>query len=171
MADEIQAAPFEGPPFVRVQINRRGKEPVYALVDAADAHLVRGLRWHQNKDGYAVRTVDAKRGVKEPMARRVLGLAPGDGWETDHISRDKLDNRRANLRRVTHAQNAQNRLRSDGACKARGVSRRKAKKTKQFHAYGMVHGKQNHLGFYETEAEAAGVARAWRAEHMPFATD
>lgn len=170
MADETQAAPSEGPPFVRVPVNRRGLPPVYALVDAADAHLVEGLKWHQNNDGYATRTVDAKAGVKELMARRILGLRPGDGWETDHISRDKLDNRRSNLRRVTHAQNAQNRVRSDGGCKARGVSRRKAKKTKQFQAYGMVDGKQNHLGFYETEAEAAEVARAWRAEHMPFAT-
>lgn len=144
---------------------------MHATIDAADAALVEPYRWHLDSEGYATRTVDAKRGVKERMARRIMGLVPGDGLETDHISRDKLDNRRYNLRVVTHAQNMQNRARTDGVSRHRGVSFRKNRKTRPWVAYGSVGGEQTHLGFHDTEQQAADAARAWRAEHMPYATD
>lgn len=172
MDDVEQAVPSEGPSFVRIPINKRTGQPAYAVVDAADAHLVMPFKWHLN-GGYAWRTVDGAVGRKESMARRILALRPGDGLETDHISRDKLDNRRSNLRVVTHAQNSQNRERTAktaGSVRARGVSRAKGKKARPFKAYGYVDGKNVHLGFFDTEAEAAEVARVWRAEHMPYAT-
>lgn len=169
MADGTKATPTVGSPVVRVLLKRRNGERFYALVDKADVDLVSAFTWHLDSNGYAARLT--KDGYTERMARRILGLRPGDGLESDHISRDKLDNRRCNLRVATHAQNSQNRLRLDGNSKARGVSLRKGKKTKPYHAYGCIGGKNVHLGFYETEDEAAEVARVWRAEHMPFAID
>jgi hypothetical protein len=43
---------------------------------------------------------------------RMLGKELEPGFEIDHINRDSLDNRRANLRVVTHAANCLNRHRS-----------------------------------------------------------
>lgn len=168
MATDSQTASFGESSVVRVPLRRRNGETLYALIDEADAHLVLPFRWSLN-EGYAARM--SRAGHTERMARRILGLKRGDGLESEHVSRDKLDNRRSNLRIVTHAQNSQNRLRTDGGCKARGVSRRKDKKTKPYQAYGCLDGNQFHLGFYETEDEAAKVSHAWRMENLPFAID
>jgi hypothetical protein len=171
-----RAAASEPPPFVRIPLHRRnGTVRAYALVDEADLPLVQGKRWYW-ADGYAVRSVPSEPGRKhqrrESMARLILGLEEGDPREVDHIvSEHKLDNRRSNLRIVTHAQNAQNRKRRGGSSKYRGVSRRATFTTKVWQAYVCYDGKQHHLGFYEDEAEAAAVAAAARREHLPYATE
>lgn len=167
----MATAPLRGPSVVRIPIKRRKGPQLYAIVDETDAPRVLAYKWHVGTDGYAERTIDTRKGTKERMARLVLGLTRGDGLETDHISRDRLDNRRSNLRVVTHAQNSQNRLRTDGVSKFRGVSKRKGKKDRPWCAYGCVAGKQTHLGFFETEQEAADAARAWRREYLPHAVD
>lgn len=85
-----------------------------ALVDDADVELVAG-RWHTAPGAntrYAVRRHRTPAGrITEQMHRLILGLPrwqPG-GLEVDHVNRNGLDNRRANLRVVTHAGNAANR--------------------------------------------------------------
>lgn len=92
----------------RIPLFRRGQaEPIaFTIVDAADARWLLEHRWGLGSDGYATRR---RPGVAIRMHREILGLAAGDGRHTDHINRDKLDNRRANLRVVTAAQNMQNR--------------------------------------------------------------
>jgi hypothetical protein len=55
-------------------------------------------RWYLNGSataGYAVST-EHKRMVL--MSREILGLERGDKREADHENRDRLDNRRSNLR-------------------------------------------------------------------------
>ena len=170
-ARQLDATPSEtGASFVRVPVKSRKGIVAWATVDRADESLVVGLDWHLSTDGYAQRSLPPKGRVKEFMARRILGLRPGDGVESDHISRDKLDNRRSNLRIVTHAQNSQNRVRTDGNSRYRGVSRKKDRKAaRPFQAYGCAAGKQSHLGFYDEELDAARAAEAWRRVHLPFA--
>lgn len=46
-------------------------------------------------------------GKNDAIHRVIMGKKPG--YEVDHINRDKLDNRRSNLRFVTHQQNLSNR--------------------------------------------------------------
>lgn len=78
-----------------------------ALVSEEDyGHLLR-FKWFQHKAGYAYRAVSER---YEFLHRRVMGCLYGDGRVVDHINLNKLDNRRENLRLVTHKFNAQNRL-------------------------------------------------------------
>lgn len=89
---------------------RNGVVLAYAVVDAADAERVNRWRWNLAPSGYAQR--GGFFGGKQRnflLHRQLLGLIPCDGSLVDHINRDKLDNRRANLRLVTAAQNSQNR--------------------------------------------------------------
>jgi hypothetical protein len=171
-----QAAPASidpGPSFVRIPLrDRAGSLRDYALVDDADAHLAEH-RWFINSSGYAARQEPTPRGGQRTvlMARVVMGLVHGDSREADHISRDKLDNRRSNLRIATHAQNAQNRVRRGGLSKHRGVSFRKDRKSRPWVAYGTLNGKTKWLGFFDEEEQAAAAAVAWRREHLPFAID
>jgi hypothetical protein len=76
-----------------------------ALVDAADAELVRGYRWlpYRNpKTGkiYA-RAVEGRDRI---MMHRLIAGTP-EGFDTDHANNDGLDNQRANLRHATRSQN------------------------------------------------------------------
>jgi hypothetical protein len=88
---------------IRIPVWKYGQIAGYAIVDAADAHHAE-YRWRLT-DGYAVRGYSPN---VIRLHREVLGLIKDDGMEADHINRDTLDNRRSNLRAVTHAQNVQN---------------------------------------------------------------
>ncbi len=77
------------------------------IVDAADyAWLSRDL-WHTNRSGYAMRARKKSDNWTSKMIlmhRLIMGNPPE--MTIDHINRDKLDNRRSNLRVVTQSCNA-----------------------------------------------------------------
>ena len=76
------------------------------------------------------------------------------GVMVDHINRDRLDNRRANLRMATNAQNQANVTKRQGmTSRYKGVSRHTA--TGRWQARISVEGKQMHLGYFAHEADAA----------------
>lgn len=83
----------------------------------------------------------------------------------DHINRITGDNRIANLRQVTRAQNAMNsKVRSDSTSGVKGVSYHP--KNKYWEAYIRVNRVKLHLGTFKT-VEEARLARA-EAEHEHF---
>lgn len=150
---------------------RDGSIRAVALIDDEDAHLA-DHRWSLRPDGYVSRNIvlpGGRRGV-ELLHRAVMGCVPGDGVQVDHIhEHSTLDNRRANLRLATPSQNQQNRHVVRSATGHRGVSFHKASGLYQAHA--MLHGKAIALGYRATAEEAAALAAAWRAEHMPYSSD
>lgn len=91
----------------RVPIRLDGKIVKWAVVDAEDYSRVSQWRWSLNGRGYAM-------GSPGLMHRIVLGLYPGED-EVDHDNRNKLDNRKANLKRLSHVENCRNSDRSDRA--------------------------------------------------------
>jgi len=111
----------------------RGK---VALVDDEDYEELNQWKWYAHKSGskrskyYACRA--AVRGEKEytlRMHRDILGLKPGDGKICDHINRNPLDNRRANLRVANHTINGRNRgIQSNNTSGYKGVHWEKARK-------------------------------------------
>lgn len=77
----------------------------FAIVDDGDYEWLMQWKWCYNSQ-YARRDV---RRTAVWMHRLILGDALTDELICDHINRDKLDNRRSNLRAVTHSQNMKNR--------------------------------------------------------------
>jgi hypothetical protein len=144
----------------------------YAKVSYADYDWLNRWRWFLNSAGYAIR-YERHAGIQRfiLMHRELLGLQRGDRRQGDHENGNRLDNTRANLRIATHGQNLQNRigLNAMNTSGYRGVAWNKRKH--KWHAYARVDGRRQHLGYYATAEEAACVVSAWRAEHMPFATD
>lgn len=124
-----------------------------------------------NKGGaYVCRNVGEAHGRRRIYLHRwVLGLHPTDSRRVDHINGDPLDNRRANLRIVTTAQNAQNQGSRGGSSKYRGVTWDRTKS--RWRAQGMLNGKCFFLGRYHSEDEAGAVAAEWRAKHMPYSEE
>jgi hypothetical protein len=97
------------PPALIPLRNQLGETIAYALVDAGDADMVNQWRWSLDYRGYAIRA--SKRDGKQYTVRlhnQVFGPI-AEGLEVDHINRNKLDNRRVNLRAGTHAENMRNR--------------------------------------------------------------
>ncbi len=127
-----------------------------ALVDDADYEWLNQWKWcaYWNPctgSYYAVRgtRLANRKGIAFRMHREILGLKHGDKRQGDHINHDTLDNRRENLRIVTHQENAFN-IRCRGYCKP--------KATRRVRAYIKVDGHAIHLGYFDT-AEEAKVAR------------
>ena len=67
-----------------------------ALVDVDDFEWLSRFRWVVNPQGYAI----TKTAPYLRMHRLIMGLPRG---EVDHKNRDRLDNRKENLRRATLA--------------------------------------------------------------------
>ena len=76
------------------------------LFDELDLPLIQEHTWHHGKRGYPATHYKGKTVVFHKL------LYPDIQGEIDHINGDKLDNRRSNLRIVTHQQNAFNQKRT-----------------------------------------------------------
>jgi hypothetical protein len=147
--------------------DRLGAVVAHALIDAADEPLVAQWRWSLNANGYAWRNTRLERPRHVYLHRALAGCQPGDGLYADHINRDKLDNRRANLRIVTPAQSRQNTPAIRGV--HRGVTFDSARGL--WRATAQLGGHVRWIGRYRTEEEAAAASRAWRIAHMPFTVE
>lgn len=146
---------------VRIPLrNRLGEVVAHTLVDADHAHLAE-RSWHISK-GYA------ETGRNQRLHRLLLGLRKHDGRDCDHINGDRLDNRLANLRIVTRAQNGQNK----GTTSKSGYRNVYWNgKRGYWYAQIKVKGKRYSVQCCKTPEEAAEAARMLRAEHMPYAVE
>jgi len=125
----------------------------YALVDDEDYPELSAHKWFYG-DGYA-RRMSKHKGKRVVVSMHHFVLPRIPGLEVDHINGNRADNRRCNLRHVTRSQNNANRhaLVEDASSRFKGVCwREHAHKWK---AYIKVDGRQVHIGYFETEEEAA----------------
>lgn len=138
----------------------------YAIVDPEDAPRLLVSRWSMSSQGYAVSTQkDLFDG--ENLMHRIIAK-PQKGQVVDHINHMRSDNRKANLRGCTHAENMRNTRRNWSQTGLRGVFLDKR--------YGMyavsivAEGKKYSLGRYETKEDAAKIYdAAARQLHGEFA--
>lgn len=77
------------------------------LIDADDVARVSERYWHMGKESYIVSCKKVRRG-NDFLHRWILGVTDPSVF-VDHINRDRLDNRRINLRKVSSTENAYNR--------------------------------------------------------------
>ena len=78
----------------------------FAICDIDDWEYLQQYCWSRGGTGYAEARVD---GITTPLHHLILQNCP-DGLVRDHINRNKLDNRRCNLRFVTRSENNRNKL-------------------------------------------------------------
>ncbi len=110
-----------------------------------------GGTWNGNK-------INSRR-LHQFVAER-MGLKISDGYQIDHINRNKLDNRRSNLRVASFRLQTQNRsLRKTSISGYTGVSFKSSsgKYVAQIH----INGKGKHLGYFD---DPKGASEAYQAE-------
>ena len=149
-----------------ISIKSRSGELYIVRVDEEDfARLVDAGPWHINTHGYAVHTEGRKCLY---MHRVIMGLEEGDSRVVDHKNRDKLDNRKGNLRIVTQAENRRNCSKHKiGGSKFLGVSRTKSGFMARMYDF---EGNQVYLGSFRHEVDAAeAYDRARLAAGLPSA--
>lgn len=80
----------------------------FAIVDDEDYEFVNQFKWHV-VGGYAVRCERLNGNKRTVFMHRTIADTPSD-MVTDHINRDTLDNRKANLRNCDRQKNVANRV-------------------------------------------------------------
>ncbi len=149
---------------------------LYAWVDPEDYDALDRYKWHATQGRT---TFYAQRKAWDPVMRKEVTikmhrqiLPVGAGLVVDHINRNGLDNRQANLRSATRSQNVCNRQRAGrtgGHSSFRGVTWHKG--MNQWFARIGVKGQAIPLGYFEDEIDAAlAYDEAARYHHGPFAT-
>ncbi len=145
---ELAAALAEGAKLIPLTQDK------FAIVDAEDYDRLNKYKWHAQKDRrnyYAKR----RRSYGMVLMHRVILNAPA-GLVVDHINHNGLDNRKANLRLCTAAQNSQNSrpcIRPNQWSKYKGVTFHKHKK--RFTAFIRHNKKKYFLGYFKNEIDAA----------------
>ena len=145
-----------GYPYRRIPLNQ-GK---YAIVDSDDYERLRKYKWYVSKRSntfYAIRhkwLPEQKRHTTVSMHREIIEVP--DGMFVDHINHRGLDNRKANVRPATPADNARNARypkRKNATSKYRGVWYNKKKK--RFRAVIGINNTRKIIGNYKNEIDAA----------------
>lgn len=124
----------------------------FAIVDDKDYDNLCAFSWFMSAKGYAIRTGRKGEDSTVYMHRSILGKK--DGFVSDHINCNRLDNRNRNLRLATLSENQYNRKRTENNKSGlKGVYRNKGMWQAQ------IRSKNTHyyLGRYEDQLEAALV--------------
>lgn len=136
----------------------RGK---YALVSPEDYEKLAKHSWYFGRRGYAMRSKNMPDGSRKTvsMHREILGARLDQ--EVDHKDRNRLNNRRRNLRVLGHSANLHNRG-AYGSSGVAGVSWDKRKK--KWRAEIGRNGKRAWLGYHDTKEAAEREYRAASAK-------
>ena len=138
--------PHRGLNFLGGNMTVNDKE---VLIDQADLPLASQYKWHI-ADSNGILYVRTNKGL---MLHRLLMDFPE---EVDHINGNGLDNRRRNLRAVTHTQNMQNRRRhKNNKTDLKGVQREKGRN--RYKVRITANKTVYRLGAYQTREEAGLV--------------
>lgn len=137
-------------------------------VDAEDKALIGGFSWHIGS-GYAVAEIGSrKEGTRKVIRMHRLIMGEPNGI-VDHINRNKLDNRRSNLRLSDRSKNGMNRPKpANNTSGYKGVSYHS--KTKKWRAYITLEKHTQHLGLFSAPRDAhQAYAKAAKELHKDYA--
>lgn len=140
----------------------------FALIDEQDYEWLSQYNWYYSSTGYACRDqrIDGKKYCI--LMHRFITDAQL-GFDVDHINRNKLDNRRSNLRIVSRQENMRNLVKQKKKCSSSYIGVSLAKQLGKWESSITVNNKRKILGYFSSEIEAA-IAYNIEAERLGFLT-
>lgn len=135
------------------------KEKV-VLVDDDDYEYLNQWKWNYTS-GYAKRKQHIPSSRKNQKSiniymHRLINNTP-EGFHTDHINGNKLDNRKENLRTVTSRQNQGNRFKTKPITSSKYKGVWWDKRSKKWCASICINYRNKYLGSYKSEIDAAKI--------------
>lgn len=137
--------------IARIKIyNKNSEQIAEAIIDAEDVANVQYIKWKLSANGYVMHIPKFK-DSHQSLSRVILHTHQ----MVDHINHNTLDNRKCNLRIVTHSQNRMN-------ANSKGVS----KLGNKWYAHIKINQHKISLGTYVDQEEA--LYARWYAEQLLF---
>lgn len=122
-----------------------------AKIDKDEIENIKNIRWYLGSNGYVMGHINKRKN----MTLHKIITKTGSRELVDHINCDKLDNRKSNLRGVTHQENVWNKpCPKNNKSGHRGIRKMPSGR---FNAYISIDKKQIGLGTYNTFEEAKKV--------------
>jgi hypothetical protein len=145
-----------------------------ALVSDEDYERVNKYKWYLHSAGYAISQEYSKRTYKTRYMHRFI-MNPPKGFQVDHKNRNKLDNRRSNLRVCTPKQNMNwlyDFYERKGLRKGYTLDRSKCKgvywdkSVKRWKAEIRHNGKRYRLGNHKFRKDALAAYQTWAVQNI-----
>jgi len=134
-----------------------------ALVSAGDYDKVKVRRWSKCSQGYVVSYYKSPEGKETKIRLHHIILPPTDNKIIDHINRNKLDNRRENLRLATYSQNGMNRGVNVGSTTGfKGAIKESGKYVSKI----KIDGRSVYIGTFNTPEDAAKAYNVMAEAHF-----
>lgn len=131
------------------------------ICDLDDWNRLKDIKWYKNSQGY----VTCRKQDNGLTKFHLFVLGKKDGHWIDHINRNKLDNRKCNLRFVTPCENNWNKgLKKSNKTGISGVIKRHGK----WAVYICSNYKSHYIGTYDTKDEAATARREAERKYQPL---
>jgi len=158
--------------IVRIELRRRNKESLWALIDLEDLDRVINFpySWHStisttNKKIYAMASQYNKHASIQ-LQMFIMNLDGGHEAVADHINHNQLDNRKSNLRVITNGENSRSR-------KGKNINNISGYRNVAYIKYAkhpyrvqlMVDGKNSVLGNFDDPHEAGAFAESMRQKY------
>ncbi len=118
-----------------------------AIVDPWDYEWAQWIRWHHDVNGYA-------KAHPNLYLHRAIVNAPA-GTQVDHANRNRLDDRRDNLRFCSRGENMYNAGSRGGSSRYKGVYLKSKRNWVRWAIKMRINGKDIHLGCFKDELSAA----------------
>ena len=129
------------------------------LVDPEDEWLLEEYSWYISSDGYAVTTLRMSEDKQKTVTLHhcIVGQPIREGEEIDHINRNRIDDRRCNLRYVSESQQAINSTRAPNSTGERNIYFYGDKYRVEIRRDYILHS----LGIFDTLDEAVAERDMW----------
>jgi hypothetical protein len=147
----------------KIPLRNIDKEIVaYTIVSECDFEILNKLKWNKNPNGYAKSTSGL---IHRFIYKEIMKIKLTTKNIVDHINNNRLDNRRENLRIVTHSENVRNKsIRENITSNYNGVHLNKEKITNKWISNIKIN-KNVLRAAYEKEEHAAHQYNLWCIEY------